>query len=89
MVSNDVFDQFDEFSKKTQKFNYKQSKFKNTCVFIEDCINNFYEQYKKNKNSSITFTEYRKLMLKKLSNHYHGINNSDNILENDSTCSSI
>ena len=49
----------------------KQYKYKNICSFIEDCIALFYEVYKKNKNSNISFTDYRKLMLRKLAEHFN------------------
>ena len=87
MASEDVIDKLDKFSKRYQKFKHSQPKFKNMCIFIENCINNFYELYKKNKNPNISFCEYRKLMLRKLSNHYKVNQFSDNDLENDSTSS--
>ena len=69
MVSKDVFDHFDQFSNLEIQSKLKQYKFKNISSFIETYLAKFYEVYKKNKKTEISFAEYRKLMLKELAIH--------------------
>ena len=69
MVSKDVFDHFDQYSNLEIQFKYKQFKFQNISSFIETYLNKYYEVYKKNKNTNISFSEYRKIMLKELAIH--------------------
>ena len=69
MVSKDVFDQFDQSSNLENQFKLKQFKFRSISTFIETYLNKYYETYKKNKNIDISFSDYRKLMLKELAMH--------------------
>ena len=65
-----VYEKFDLWEhQRSMKLN--QYKYQNICSFIENYITVFYEVYKKNKNSNISFTDYRKLMLQKLAEHFN------------------
>ena len=76
MVTRDVFDHFDQYSRMELDFKHKQYKSKNLCSFIEAQLNRNYEVYKKKKNKDISFPEYRKLMLKELALHLNTISKS-------------
>ena len=76
MVSKDVFDHFDQYSNLEIQFKNKQFKFQNISSFIETYLNKYYEVYKKNKNTNISFSEYRKIMLKELAIHRNTKNKS-------------
>ena len=76
MVSKDVFDHFDQYCNLEIQFKYKQFKFQNISSFIETYLNKYYEAYKKNKNTNISFSEYRKIMLKELAIHRNTKNKS-------------
>ena len=72
MFSGDCFeriDPFGQFSKWAFQQKLKQYKFKKLYTFIETCLSKFYEVYKKNKKSDISYSDYRSLMLKKLVLH--------------------
>ena len=69
MVSKDVFDRFDQYSNLEIQVKLKKYKFQSISSFIETYLNKYYEVYKKNKNSDISFSDYRKLMLKELAIH--------------------
>ena len=69
MVSKDVFDRFDQYSNLEIQVKLKQYKSQSIASFIETYLNKYYEVYKKNKNSNISFSDYRKLMLKELAMH--------------------
>ena len=72
MFSGDCFeriDPFGQFSKWAFQQKLKQYKFKELYTFIESCLSKFYEVYKKNKKSDISYSDYRSLMLKKLVLH--------------------
>ena len=94
MVSRDGFDQFGQFSKWELQIRLKQYKFKSIYSFIETYLNKYYEVYKKNKNTDISYSDYRSLMLKELAMHRNKISKIEpgpyNIcsknLENDIRC---
>ena len=91
MVSRDCFDQFGHFSKWELQMKLKQYKFKSIYSFIETYLNKYYEVYKKNKNSNISYSDYRSLMLKELAIHRNKISKIEPgpfsiNLENDMTC---
>ena len=69
MVSKDVFDHFDQYSDMEVQSKLKQFKFQSISSFIETYLIKFYETYKKKKNIDISFSDYRKLMLKELASH--------------------
>ena len=73
MSSVEQYENFDQFS--NWEYHYskliKRHKFQNICSFIEYYITIFYDVYKKNKNSNISFSDYRKIMLQKLAKHYN------------------
>ena len=73
MSSVERYENFDQFSNWEHNYSklQKKHKFKNICSFIEKYITIFYEVYKRNKNSNITFSDYRKLMLQNLAKHYN------------------
>ena len=73
MVSRDAFDQFGQFSKWELQIRLKQYKFKSIYSFIETYLNKYYDVYKKNKNSNISYSDYRSLMLKELAIHRNQI----------------
>ena len=66
MASPDVFAQFDIYSKIESQLKLKHFKSQRIYSFIEEYLQKKYEDYKKNKNSDISYSEYRNLMLKKL-----------------------
>ena len=73
MSAVEHYENFDQFSNR-KYYNskmIKENKFKNISSFIEYYITVFYDVYKKNKDSNISFPEYRKLMLQKLREHYN------------------
>ncbi len=74
MVSLDCFDQFGQFSKWDFQQKLKQYKFQSIYSFIEKYLNKYYEVYKKNKKTDISYSDYRRLMLKKLALHRMQIN---------------
>ena len=76
MVTKDVFDRFDQYSDMEIQVKLKQFKFKNISSFIETYLTKYYEAYKKNKNTDISFSDYRKLMLKELAIHRNQISKS-------------
>ena len=76
MVTKDVFDRFDQYSDMEIQVKLKQFKFRNISSFIETYLNKYYEAYKKNKNTDISFSDYRKLMLKELAMHRNQISKS-------------
>ena len=94
MVSIDCFDQFGQFSKWDLQLKLKQYKFKSIYSFIETYLKKYYEVYKKNKNTEISYSDYRSLMLKELAMHRNKISkiepgpfkSSRQNLENDITC---
>ena len=94
MVSIDCFDQFGQFSKWELQLKLKQYKFKSIYSFIETYLKKYYEVYKKNKNTEISYSDYRSLMLKELAMHRNKISKiepgpfktSCQNLENDITC---
>ena len=94
MVSIDCFDQFGQFSKWDLQLKLKQYKFKSIYSFIETYLKKYYEVYKKNKNTEISYSDYRSLMLKELAMHRNKISKiepgpfktSSQNLENDITC---
>ena len=94
MVSIDCFDQFGQFSKWDLQLKLKQYKFKSIYSFIETYLKKYYEVYKKNKNTEISYSDYRSLMLKELAMHRNKISKiepgpfktSGQNLENDITC---
>ena len=91
MVSLDCFDQFGQFSKWELQMKLKQYKFKSIYLFIETYLNKYYEVYKKNKNTNISYSDYRSLMLKELAIHRNKISEIEpgpfnRNLENDMTC---
>ncbi len=63
------FDQFGQYSNLELQHKLHQLKFNNLNNFIEASLNKTYNLYKKNKNSNITFMDYRNLMLKELEKH--------------------
>ena len=73
MVSIDCFDQFGQFSKWELQLKLKQYKFKSIYSFIETYLKKYYEVYKKNKNTEISYSDYRSLMLKELAMHRNKI----------------
>ena len=91
MVSLDCFDQFGQFSKWEFQLKLKQYKFNSIYSFIETYLHKYYEVYKKNKKSDISYSDYRSIMLKELAIHRKKITEpgpfkfSKN-LENDLTC---
>ena len=92
MVSLDCFDQFGQFSKWEFQLKLKQYKFNSIYSFIETYLHKYYEVYKKNKKTDISYSDYRSLMLKELAMHRNKITEpgpykflSKN-LENDLTC---
>ena len=68
MVTIDVFDQFDH-SNLDLKYKKKQYKFQSISTFIETYLKKYYDVYKRNKEIDISFSDYRKLMLKELAIH--------------------
>ena len=66
MASPDVFAQFDMYSKIESQLKLKHFKSQRIYSFIEEYLQKKYEDYKKNKNSDISYSEYRNLMLKEL-----------------------
>ena len=94
MVSLDSFDQFGQFSKWEFQSKLKQYKFKSIYSFIETYLHKYYEVYKKNKKTDISYSDYRSLMLKELAMHRNKISKiepgpfktSSQNLENDITC---
>ena len=91
MVSLDSFDQFGQFSKWEFQSKLKQYKFKSIYSFIETYLHKYYEVYKKNKKSDISYSDYRSIMLKELAIHRKKITEPGPIkfsknLENDLTC---
>ena len=94
MVSIDCFDQFGQFSKWDLQLKLKQYKFKSIYSFIETYLKKYYEVYKKNKNTEISYSDYRSLMLKELAMHRNKVSkiepgpfkSSSQNLENDITC---
>ena len=94
MVSRDYFDQFGQFSKWELQLRLKQYKFKSIYSFIETYLKKYYEVCKKNKNTDISYSDYRSLMLKELAMHRNKISkiepgpykNSSIDLENDIRC---
>ena len=68
MVTIDVFDQFDH-SNLDLKYKKKQYKFQSISTFIETYFKKYYDVYKRNKEIDISFSDYRKLMLKELAIH--------------------
>ena len=66
MASPDVFAHFDIYSKIEYQLKLKHFKSQRMYSFIEEYLEKKYEVYKKNKNSDISFSEYRNLMLKEL-----------------------
>ena len=91
MVSLDCFDQFGQFSKWEFQSKLKQYKFKSIYSFIETYLHKYYEVYKKNKKSDISYSDYRSIMLKELAIHRKKITEPGPIkfsknLENDLTC---
>ena len=76
MVTKDVFDRFDRYSDMEIQVKLKQFKFQNISSFIETYLKKYYEAYKKNKNTDISFSDYRKLMLKELAIHRNQIGKS-------------
>ena len=65
----ECFDQFGQYSKWGFQQKMKQSKFQSIYSFIEECLSKYYEAYKKNKKTDISYSDYRRLMLKKLVLH--------------------
>ena len=91
MVSLDYFDQFGQFSKWEFQLKLKQYKFNSIYSFIETYLHKYYEVYKKNKKSDISYSDYRSIMLKELAIHRKKITEPGPIkfsknLENDLTC---
>ena len=91
MVSLDCFDQFGQFSKWEFQLKLKQYKFNSIYSFIETYLHKYYEVYKKNKKSGISYSDYRSIMLKELAIHRKKITEPGPIkfsknLENDLTC---
>ena len=91
MVSLDCFDQFGQFFKWEFKLKLKQYKFNSIYSFIETYLHKYYEVYKKNKKSDISYSDYRSIMLKELAIHRKKITEPGPIkfsknLENDLTC---
>ena len=91
MVSLDCFDQFGQFSKWEFQLKLKQYKFNSIYSFIETYLHKYYEVYKKNKKSDISYSDYRSIMLKELAIHRKKITEPGSIkfsknLENDLTC---
>ena len=94
MVSIDCFDQFGQFSKWDLQLKLKQYKFKSIYSFIETYLKKYYEVYKKNKNTEISYSDYRSLMLKELAMHRNKVSKiepgpfktTSQNLENDITC---
>ncbi len=91
MVSLDCFDQFGQFSKWEFQLKLKQYKFNSIYSFIETYLHKYYEVYKKNKKSDISYSDYRSIMLKELAIHRKKITEPGPIkfsknLENDLTC---
>ena len=66
MASPDVFAHFDIYSKIESQLKLKHFKSQRMYSFIEEYLEKKYEVYKKNKNSDISFSDYRNLMLKEL-----------------------
>ena len=90
MVSLDYFDQFGQFSKWEFQLKLKQYKFNSIYSFIETYLHKYYEVYKKNKKSDISYSDYRSIMLKELAIHRKKITEPGPIkfsknLENDLT----
>ena len=75
MVTIDGFDQFGQYSSLELKNKLDRLKFNRINNFIEFSLNKTYKLYKKNKNSNITFMEYRTLMLKELEKKKDSKNN--------------
>ena len=69
MVTKDVFDHFDQYSDMEIQSKLKQFRFQSISSFIETYLAKFYETYKKKKNINISFSDYRKIMLKELATH--------------------
>ena len=91
MVSLDYFDQFGQFSKWEFQLKLKQYKFNSIYSFIETYLHKYYEVYKKNKKSDISYSDYRSIMMKELAIHRKKITEPGPIkfsknLENDLTC---
>ena len=91
MVSLDCFDQFGQFSKWEFQLKLKQYKFNSIYSFIETYLHKYYEVYKKNKKSDISYSDYRSIMLKELAIHRKKITEPGPIkfsknLGNDLTC---
>ena len=91
MVSLDCFDQFGQFSKWEFQLKLKQYKFNSIYSFIETYLHKYYEVYKKNKKSDISYSDYRSIMLKELAIHRKKITEPGPIkfsknLEIDLTC---
>ena len=91
MVSLDCFDQFGQFSKWEFQLKLKQYKFNSIYSFIETYLHKYYEVYKKNKKSDISYSDYRSIMLKELAIHRKKITEPGPIkfsknLENDLRC---
>ena len=66
MASPDVFAHFDIYSKIESQLKLKYFKSQRIYSFIEEYLKKKYQVYKKNKNSDISFADYRNLMLKEL-----------------------
>ena len=66
MASSDVFAHFDIYSKIESQLKLKHFKSQREYSFIEEYLRKKYEVYKKNKNSNISFSDYRNLMLQEL-----------------------
>jgi hypothetical protein len=75
MVTIDGFDQFGQYSSLELKNKLRRLKFNRINNFIESSLNKTYKLYKKNKNSNITFMDYRTLMLKELEKKKDSKNN--------------
>ena len=66
MASSDIFAHFDIYSKIESQLKLKHFKSQREYSFIEEYLRKKYEVYKKNKNSNISFSDYRNLMLQEL-----------------------
>ena len=78
----DSFDTFDQYSYLEWKNKLKHLKFNNFHYFIEVYIKKFYNLYKKNKNSEITYIDYQTQLVKKLEKQFK--NKDKKIFSNES-----